>query len=206
MLVLSSERSLERKNMMKHWYLNIGLLLAAMLILAPAAFADDFQTYNLAWSGASFENSASATGQITLDLTTLTNPGSGYITGDIQSLSVTVTGAGSGNGTWTLTDLFQNLWGTGGATLNMEEELVGQPTGGHPWGTSDGMSGDFNLWFTGGPIGVTYFTLETTSGDELQLTEFDPATATPEPGTMLLFGSGLVGLAGMVRRKIARRA
>jgi hypothetical protein len=39
------------------------------------------------------------------------------------------------------------------------------------------------------------------------LTDFDPVTtATPEPGTMLLFGSGLAALAGMVRRKIGQRA
>lgn len=33
--------------------------------------------------------------------------------------------------------------------------------------------------------------------------EYDMGAApTPEPGTMIMFGSGIVGLAGMLRRKI----
>jgi hypothetical protein len=30
----------------------------------------------------------------------------------------------------------------------------------------------------------------------------EPGTATPEPGTLLMFGSGIIGLAGVLRRKI----
>jgi hypothetical protein len=43
--------------------------------------------------------------------------------------------------------------------------------------------------------------------NSMLLTEFDPVleTPVPEPGTMLLFGSGLAALAGMVRRKISQR-
>jgi hypothetical protein len=69
--------------------------------------ADTFQTYDLAWSGATFGNDATATGQITLDLTTLPNPAAqGYdLSNDTASLTVTVVGASSGNGTWTKADL-----------------------------------------------------------------------------------------------------
>ncbi len=84
-----------------------GLLLMALLLMAASAAADTFQTYNLAWSGAPFSNSAWATGQITIDITTLPNPGGpAYdMYNDIESLTVTVMGAGLGDGTWTKDDL-----------------------------------------------------------------------------------------------------
>ena len=33
---------------------------------------------------------------------------------------------------------------------------------------------------------------------------FEPASAAPEPGTLMLFGSGLIGVVGMLRRRLAR--
>jgi len=191
----------------------LGLLLFDALMLVPAASADDvYQTYNLAWSGAYYSNSASATGQITLDLTTLPNPNYNNIqriTSDITSLTVTVTGATIGNGTWTLASLNDDRWWTDGATLDMRTELVGQPTPNNPWGTPDLNSGDFNLWFNnGGPGGANAFTLAAASGggNKMLLTEFDPVTATPEPCSFIFLGSGLAALAGMARRKIGQRA
>jgi hypothetical protein len=190
------------------------LLLVGLLALSVSAFADTYQTYNIMWSGAPYNNNAVATGQITLDLTTLPNPGGpAYdMYNDIASLSLTVTGASVGNGTWTKADLqpISNLgtytyWDTGGAMLNMNEELVGQPTTGSPWGTPDGVSGDFNFFFgNGGPLGTFYFTLTTDggNGDSMQLISVAPVGGVPEPGTLVLAGSGILLLAGTIRRKL----
>ncbi len=190
-------------------------VVVGLLLLAATAYADTFQTYNLAWSGASFGNSAMATGQITLDLTTLPNPGGpAYdMYNDITSLTLTVTGASVGNGTWTKADLCPcsalgtyTYWDTGGGALDLTQQLVGQPTvDGGPWGTPDGLSGDFNFFFTnGGPLGSFYFTLTTAdgTGDSMLLTSVDPVSGTtPEPGSLFLMGSGLVLLASTIRRR-----
>ncbi len=194
-----------------------GLLLMALLWVAVSAVADVYQTYDLAWSGASFNNGAWATGQITIDLNTLPNPGGpAYdMYNDIESLTVTVMGAGLGDGTWDKDDLSRvndfgvyTYWDTGGGALNLNAELVGQATRyGGPWGTPNSFSGDFNLFFTdGGPFGTNYFTLTTNGGygDPMLLTEFAPAgsISAPESGTFLLIGFGVLGLAGMLRHKL----
>jgi hypothetical protein len=196
-----------------------ALSLAGLLALAPAAKAGVLETFDLAWSGASFGNGATATGQIVLDISTLPNPQltDGFdLIGSMNSLSVTVTGATSGNGTWTKADLAplsalstNTYWWTGGVALNLNMELVGQPTNGNPWGTPDGTSGDFNLFFThGGPIGTFFFTMTTAPGvngapgDPMRLTEFAPEV--PEPGTCILLFTGLSGLAVTLRRKQAK--
>ena len=194
-----------------------GLLLMALLLIAASAAADTFQTYDLAWLGAPFSNSAWATGQITIDITTLPNPGGpAYdMYNDIESLTVTVMGAGLGDGTWTKDDLSRmndfgvyTYWDTGGGALNLNAELVGQPTRyGGPWGTPNSFSGDFNLFFAdGGPFGTYYFTLTTNGGygDPMLLTEFAPAgsTSAPELGTFVLVGSGIFGFTGILRRRL----
>ena len=203
--------------------LSLSLALAVLLSLTPDANADTYQTYDLAWSGASLGNGATATGVITLDLTTLINPttsagsanGTGYfdIISDITSLSVTVTGAGAGDGTFTKANLCAcsnyssyTYWHTNGSTVNMEGNVLAQLTA---------DAGDFNLFFTSpGPLGSGILTLTADpistlppgafSGDPMKMTEFAPV-ATPEPSTisLMLTGVGLLGLMMVTRKRIS---
>jgi hypothetical protein len=81
-------------------------LIAGLLLLVTMAYTDTYQTYNLAWSGTSLWQQRDRDWTITLDLTTLPNPGPTVydMYNDSTSLTVTVTGATSGNGSWTKAD------------------------------------------------------------------------------------------------------
>jgi hypothetical protein len=196
---------------------SIAFAVMSMVIITGASpLADVLQTYNLAWSGAFLGNNASASGEITLDLTTLMNPtplgGLGIdIVSDITSLTVTVTGASAGNGVYTLTDLCacselapptSTLWNTNGNTLNMQGDILAQLT------VDDG---DFNLFFTPpGPQGSEELTLTTNglSGDPMEMTQFAPAperVPVPEPATWVMMSLGFAGLAfaGLRARRTA---
>jgi len=173
----------------------LSLVFTGMLLSAPAAIADTYQTYDLAWTGAYLGNNASATGVMTLDLTTLANPVLDPIhdiKSDISSLTVTVTGASSGNGTWTLDDLAYTFWNTNGFTLDMQGPVAQELYF---------VQGDFNLFFVSpGPIGTIFMTLTSDGGkgDPMVLTTFEPAVSTPEPSTFFFLLGGLVVVIGFV--------
>lgn len=154
----------------------------------------------LEWSGASFENAATATARLTLDESILLNPGNnGFVVtpGYLPSFTITVRDASSGNGTWNLSDYGDIIWQTDTA-LDLTQELVGQPTSMDPWGTSQpgGTGGDFNLFggLDGAPEGTWWFELATNAGqgDQMLLTSFRPSCVGD------LDGDAVVGFADLL--------
>lgn len=186
-------------------------VLAAALFVAPAVRADIIQTFNLAWSGASFGNAASATGSITLD-ETLVGKGTDEFSvpsAAITGLSVTVTGAGPGNGTFGIADFGEVVMYINGGSFDFTKQLVGQTASGGGWGTNS-SAGDFNLFFNGvaanAPDGYNVFDLAAdgdNSAYQMQLTSFAPVTAVPEPSSVALLGLGVLGVGFLARRRRA---
>ena len=172
-------------------------------------------TFEIDWSGASFGNSAVATGFITVDTSLLPNVvGFPVYTAlpdpAVTALSVTVSGSSAGNGTFTLADFNQFTFSTPVA-LNLSQELIGQPVGGGcTFGTStgscgDSVSGDFNLFGIGNaPTGVWYFDLMTAGGDQMLVTSISSASissAVPEPATWAMMLLGFAGVGFMAYRR-----
>jgi hypothetical protein len=202
---------------MKH--LLVAALMGAGLLVAAAGQGKADTVFDLAWSGAALGNTASATGTITLNLADVTNPGETdqSLSSFVTDFSITVTGAGAGDGTFGFSDYKGSgtLGGfyliTGGDGLNFASQLVGQSTPGGTWGSTHvGSTGDFNIFINGNddnaPEGTDFFQLTTEggSGDTMDLTSFAPASAVPEPSSVIPLSMALLGLAFVVRKRTAR--
>jgi len=178
--------------------------LAALVLggLTAAARADIYQTYDIAYSGASFSNPATASGTITLDLTAF-GPDSTDVTGSfldsfstfVSSFNLTVSGSTTGgNGTFTQADYYGFIASLNGVDLTTQ--VVGQ-----------GGLYDFNIFSDdSAPYGVDPLTIADAGGDGLALTSLVPVAA-PEPGQMVA-GLAIAGLGGanlLVRRMRNRK-
>ena len=188
-------------------------VIAVAAICASTARAD-IELFEVRWSGLPHGNAASATAIVGIDTAAIPNPGI-YLDLATQpawlsSVTLTVTGAITGNGTFTLADFSGLSWHTGGATLNFDLQLIGQPTPGSPWGTIGAPtafgSGDFNLFDAAGglaaPSGLTPFQMRVgVTGEVIDMTSFAPV---PEPTTYALLAVGCFGLLALRRRNVHR--
>ncbi len=184
-----------------------SVLAAAIWIASTSAALANFVTFQVQWSGATFNNTAKATGFITFDDAVL--PQVGQQTSidlpnpAVADLGITITGATSGNGTFGLSD-FTGVYFATPSALDLSTELIGQPLENNctfgsivdPCGEGD--SGDFNLISSSGPNGINFFLLAAPESELMLVTSMIPI---PEPGTLALLGLGFAGLAASRRRK-----
>ena len=184
---------------------NILIMLTALILSTQVQAAP--QRYDFVFTGDG--NPATAIGYIVFESSLIPNPtvdSDNFITLPdplVLDINVNISGSASGDGTYSLVDFNAIAFATGGATLDLTTELVGQTTPNGTWGTPDGNNGDFNLLGIsqqpptalqstnyqstqgtpiGPPTGVFYFTLGAGgSGERMILSSFHPFAATAVP-------------------------
>jgi hypothetical protein len=185
-------------------YLTVLVFLSVGL---TSAFAKDV-SLNIDWSGASFGNSATATGSITFNDVNFSNSLNHVDFSDVSALNVSIFNTSSGNSNLNLTN-FNNIYFNSPSALDLSKQLIGQTlSNGCQFGTStgpcgNGKSGDFNL-FGNKANGVWYFNLRNNSGEQMLVTSITAAVPEPETYAMLLAGIGIIGAA--IKRRKAKQA
>jgi hypothetical protein len=196
----------------------LTLLALALPLAALAGSSVDFTNSSGTLSGTN--SGLSLTGSTLIAVNGFN--GGGLITGNnLGTLSFSTGSLSSGNlqmgGTFAAGGAF-NITGNGTNGLPNGAIFTGSFTGPVTWSLITLANGTHNYTLTGSLVG-TWYNGTTVNGATVQLTintgkgfyngqtsiasgDTNITTVVPEPGTLILLGTGLIGLASIVRRKL----
>ena len=185
-------------------------LTKAVTLVADSAIEfvpDVTKGFKVTWTGAQFQNNASAIGLFDVEASLFSQAAGSYSYGPVGDgffvRDVTVQGAVGGNGSFGQSDFGSYVFSSAGS-LNFDQELIGQPIGnGFSFGSFNngygGPSGDFNLFrnysnvvsanSSTPPNGSSYFVLTTSGGDQMAVTSIVPIASVPQPANARIVGT-----------------